>query len=94
MPALTPIGEGAVTVPKLKIGGPAELCGTRCPTSDLVPYPIHGKELNAISLSVSVTETGNVGIDFDAAAAEIKAIKEALGPAIADTLKGLLTKEE
>jgi hypothetical protein len=45
-------------------------------------------------LTVSVVETGNIGVDLDVAAAQVKAIKEALGPAIAEGVKTRLTPAE
>ncbi len=96
--SLYPIGEGAVSVPNVEIGpkGKAYVCIPAnatppakpvCPTSELVAYP-EGK-LPA-SITFSITETGNVGIDLDQNTAELRAIKEAVGPVIKDTLKELV----
>ena len=93
IPTLTPVGEGAVSVPNLEIGpnGKEFLCNNKCPTSDLIPYPKSGAD--PISFSLSLTETGIIGINFDERSAEIKAIKEALGPALKDSIKEYLTEE-
>jgi len=47
-----------------------------------------------VSLTFAVTETGVVGFDIDQAISENKAIKEALGPAISDSLKELLSADD
>jgi hypothetical protein len=89
VPALQPIGEGVVAVPGLELGpDPKALaCVPRphCPTSDLIPYPDAGKDV--VSVTLSVAESGRIGVDFDQSIAELKAIKEALGPALKETLK-------
>lgn len=96
--SLYPIGEGAVSVPNVEIGPEAhayictpasanELTKPVCPTSDLVAYP-EGDAPS--SITVAVTETGNVGMDLDQNTAELRAIKEALGPVMKDTLKELV----
>lgn len=47
--------------------------------SEIMPAKLPGSQLH---LSVAVTETGTIGGDFDRAASEIEALKEALGPAL------------
>lgn len=90
VPALTLVGEGSVTVPKIAIAGEGKICGSNeCGKSDLVPYPTGGPS----SITIAVTESGNVGFDLDAATAELKAIKEALGPALAGIIKERLEKD-
>ena len=59
-----------------------------CPGS--IGYlPIRG-DGSLYVLSFGFTETGKVGIDFDAAKAEIEALKAAVGPALAEGVKALL----
>ncbi|WP_173048510.1 hypothetical protein [Nitrospira sp. KM1] len=53
-----------------------------CPSSDLIPYP---SQPHPLSISISITETGNVGVGFDQTAAESRAIKEAIGPVTKET---------
>jgi hypothetical protein len=87
----TSVGEGATSVSSLKIGSAPEpyKCESLqepCPTSDLIAYP----EGRPWSVTVGITETGMVGIDFDRVTAELKAIKEALGPALKSSLEKAL----
>lgn len=87
VPELVVTGEGSVSVPRVKIGPLSEpVCtsATTCGTSGLIAFAPGN---SVASITVSVTETGNVGIDFDQASAELKAIKEALGPALKEGLK-------
>jgi len=54
-----------------------------CAVSDLIANPSGAP----FALSISVAETGNLGkIDLDIAAAELKAIADALGPAISTAI--------
>jgi hypothetical protein len=96
-PELIAAGQGAVSVSGVSLteGATPYLCpdpkapsiGARqCPSSDLIPYP-ESKDKRAVSVTFSVTETGNVGFDMDARTAEIKALKEAIGPALSEALK-------
>ncbi|MEK7760199.1 MAG: hypothetical protein AAB433_01335 [Nitrospirota bacterium] len=96
--SLAAVGEGVFSVPNVEIGkdGKPYRCKPKetdkdelpiCPESDLVAYPV-GK--GPSSITVSVAETGNVDIDFDQTTEELRAIKEALGPAIKDSLKEAL----
>jgi hypothetical protein len=82
---LSAIGQGAVGAPAaIKLPqATAYICERNCSRSDLIAYP----NTSPVSLSVAVTETGNVGFDIDASIAKAKAIKEAIGPAIAEGLK-------
>ncbi len=63
-----------------------------CETTDLIPY-IDSKDNSFISVTMSVTETGFVGLDFDARKAELTAIKEAIGPALQESLKAYLPEQ-
>ena len=58
----------------------------------MIPYP--KKDGSIVSVAMSIAETGHVGIDFDQREAELKAIKEALGPALKEGLTTALTKEQ
>lgn len=86
-------GEGVVPVPRLALGptSKAVVCDdkSRCSTSDLIPYPETGKEV--VSIAVSVSEVGKISVDFDQSIAETKAIREAIGPVLKDTIKDLIT---
>jgi len=91
LPGLFPVGQSAVSISKLQLGK-KYTCVPNCNTSDLIPFS--GNLSSLSSVSMSITETGNVGIDFDQRKAELKAIKGAIGPAIKDSLKAILTKDE
>jgi hypothetical protein len=74
--------EGAVRIPDVEIGDKAPArCSSppRCVDSDILAFP---EAANIVSISMSVAEVGDVGFDIDLAMAELKAIKEAIGPAI------------
>jgi len=95
-PRLKTVGTGAATVgnvelPTKKEGGIANgknPCLESCSHSGLIPH-VDGGQI--VSISMAITETGQVGIDFDRRKAEITAIKEAFGPAIKDSLKEALS---
>ncbi len=67
-----------------------EVGSGRCKRSDLMP---HYDTDTVISLTMSVAEIGQTGIDFDAREAEIKAIREAYGPAIGDAITAGLEED-
>lgn len=89
------VGEGVFSVARVQIGpkGKSYVCpdasapnptAKACPTSDLVAYPSVG---GPVSITFAVTETGRIGVDVDQSIAELKAVKEAMGPALKDSLK-------
>jgi hypothetical protein len=91
-------GEGVFSIPKITIGDAAKpfVCpdltdpsqsNKSCPASDLVVYDSAN---GPISLTIAATEAGSIGVDIDSDIAEYKAIKEAIGPAIKDSLKEYL----
>lgn len=92
LPGLVTVGEGVVSVPNIPLGhvGKVTLCQENCEpesatdTSDLIPYP---PAKAVTSVTMSITETGHVGINFDQRTAELKAVQEALGPALKDSIK-------
>lgn len=90
---LVAAGQGAVTVAKLEIGKNKQpfVCQGDCPVSDLIPYPPADEPC---SVSLAITETGDLGFDVDARIAETKALKEALGPAITQALTEALNEKE
>lgn len=90
-PSLQSLGEGVVAVPRLELGPlpPAVTCPEACTKSDLIPYPERGNEV--VSIALSIAEAGKISIDFDQSIAELKAIKEAIGPVIKETLKEALS---
>lgn len=106
IPAVITVGTGAVSVSNLKIGKTTEPnctnrcqnqksninCINDCPISEIIPYPVAPQSI--ISISMSMTETGLLGIDFDQETAEIKAIKEAIGPAVSKSIQELLTEDD
>ena len=97
-PELFTIGEGAVSVKNVEIGidnntKPYE-CRDTCPQSELIPYPKADKDDALVSVALSVVEAGHVGINFDQRLAETEAIKEALGPAIEESLKAVFKEDE
>ncbi len=96
LPRTLPVGEGVVTVKKIVLdpSGDAKedkYCEKDCEESELIPYLKDGK---IISVTMSVTETGNIGINFDKKLSEAKAIRDALGPAIKSTLENYLKEDE
>ncbi|MEM8561036.1 MAG: hypothetical protein AAGF57_02320 [Pseudomonadota bacterium] len=94
LPKLYSIGSGASTVPNVGLSASSKTCETQevaCPSSDLIP--IVSGDVGPVSLSLGITETGHVGIDFEAVEAEIKAIKEAFGPAIEESLTTYLSDD-
>lgn len=93
LPLLTSIGEGVTTVVNIDVGPAGKAaCIKGCDSSDLVPY-IADKE-KVISVTFAVTETGKLGIDLDEKLSEAKAVKEALGPALKDSLKEFLKEDK
>ena len=90
--ALIPVAHSVISIPNLAIGpgGGDYRCRDDCPTTDLIPYP--KSNIDPISVTISIAETGRVGIDFDKKAAEIKAIREALGPALQQSLRTSLSE--
>lgn len=82
-----PVGEGSVAVARVPLGtASAPRCakGDKCGTSDLIAYPSGD---GIASFSLTVAEIGDVGVDLDVATAELKAVKEAIGPALRDAIK-------
>ena len=90
LPTFAQIGETAVTVPNLLLGKPnpqteSACFGTKaCPTSDPIPF---ADENGVVAIGVGVTESGDAGVNFDAAKSELAAMKAAIGPLISDVLK-------
>ncbi len=89
------VGSGASSVSNVELPVKAgdqvtNPCKKPCSHSDLIPHIDDGQP---ISISMSVTELGQVGIDFDQRIAEITAIKEAFGPAIKESLKEALSDD-
>lgn len=84
-------GSGASTVAKVELGeNTSPKCFTKpCSTSDVIPH-ISADE-DYVTFSMSVTESGVVGIDFEQREAEIEALKAAFGPAINAAITAELT---
>jgi len=88
IPRLLPAGEGVVTVPRVAIGksGAARCTDTAepCKVSDLIAFPMNKKPL---SITLAVVEQGVTGFNDKAMLAELAAIREAFGPALAEAVK-------
>lgn len=89
VPGLFPVGQGVFSMANIPLGliEPSDSylwCnGTKaCPTSDLIVYPNRAPA----SITFMVSESGKVGFDVDQYIIELKAIKEAMGPAIKEAL--------
>ncbi len=93
LPSVHPIGQGVVSIPNLEISpkGMAK-CIKGCSSSDLIPYLLQDEK--SISVTLSVTETGKLGVDIDQKISEAEAIKEAMGPALKETLENYLKKDD
>jgi len=98
LPKLDAVGAGAVSVGNVELTVKGDNiitdgknpCEKSCPHSDLIPH-VDGDQL--VSVSMSVTESGQIGIGFDQRKAEITAIKEAFGSAISESLKEALSDD-
>lgn len=92
LPALASIGEASSTVPGLVLGAKEPACVRKspCPVSD--PIPLLAARNDLMLLTVAVAEKGDIGVDFDAAKAELNAIKAALGPLVGELVKGKLER--
>jgi hypothetical protein len=102
LPTFAQVGEGTYTVSNVQVGTPVSpqkaICqpdqdgkGQVCPTSDPIPLVVGNTTL---AVGIGITETGDVGVNFDAAKSELGAVKAAIGPLISDILKEKLKKEE
>ena len=79
------LGSAVLTVGGLILGGEAKCTKTnKCASSQMLPF---SNGVEPVSVTVAVTETGSLGIDFDKAIAETQALKEAYGTAIFDGVK-------
>lgn len=92
--SIAPLGATSVGISSVLLDG-KEQCAVKnkdfkCDESDLIP---HISSDTVVALTVSVSEVGHVGIDFDKAEAEIAAIKAAYGPALKESLTALLKDE-
>lgn len=88
---LVSVGESVTTVSNVAIGKNAKsYCSMGCPESDLMGFPT---DAGTVSLSLAVAEQGNTGFDDKAAAAELAALKAAIGPAISEAVKAKYSPE-
>lgn len=91
LPAFAQIGEAAVTVPGVSLGSQASASAASCvgqrpcPVSD--PLPLVSVDDGPLAIGVGVTETGDIGVNFDVATSELNAIKAAIGPVVSEVLK-------
>ena len=92
LPSLSSIGEGVVTIPNIEVSKKgSNPCSKECGSSDLIPSLPDSRQF--VSVTFSVTETGKIGVDLDEKIAESKALKEAIGPAIKETIKEYLKSD-
>lgn len=83
LPVLSSIGEGVVSISSITVGAKSKnACQNGCDRSDIIPVTTNSNDY--ISVTFSVTEKGDIGINLDENIAELEAIKEAIGPAISD----------
>lgn len=91
-PAIKSVGESSVTVRNIPLdNNSTNSCKGNGESSELIPYLSGDNRL--LSVTISVVETGDIGIDIDEKKAELKAIKEAMGPALKDSVKLMLMLE-
>lgn len=83
---LVPVGEGTVGVGSVGLGDQAEAKCVKpaCKFSDLIPYPTNK---GTLSITLAIAEQGVTGFNDKAVLADLAALKEALGPAIAEAIK-------
>lgn len=89
------VGKGVVSFKGLEMSSKdmGNYCsGGQCSESDLIAAPV--ETLDRLSITLSVTETGNMKIDFDKREAELKAVKEAVGPTLKDFVGEVLKSDE
>lgn len=89
LPRLAVAGEAVVQISDLGLGpeGSAKCMDSDCPVSELLPLPL---ARGPVSLSIAVAEQGRTGLDVKAVSSDLKALREALGPAAGDAVKSLL----
>lgn len=86
LPTVVTVGEGSITVARVPIGKKARprCVSEACASTDLIALP---PASGYASFSLTAAEVGKVGFDIDVAAAEVAAVKAAIGPAVSDTIK-------
>ena len=89
LPRLAAIGESVTQVASVALGpsGAAQCIDQACPISDLLPLPL---KRGPISVSIAIAEQGRTGLDVRAVSSDLKALREAIGPAIGDSVKEAL----
>jgi hypothetical protein len=91
LPVLEEFGSGVLTVPDIVVGDGSK-CTSKdkkgvCNASGMLPI----SNLAApVSITLAVTEAGQLGIDFDVRIAELEALKEAYGTAVFDGITAVL----
>ena len=92
LPALSRIGEGVVSVANVDVGPEGKAsCLEECESSDLIALP---RKYEGVSATFVTSELGRTGMNLDKRAAQVKALKEALGPILESELEDLVKKEE
>jgi hypothetical protein len=86
---LAVVGEAVVQIADVALGphGAAQCADCNCPTSELLPLPL---ARGPISLSIAIAEQGRTGLDVKAVSSDLKALRDAMGPAIGDAVKDLV----
>lgn len=84
LPHLLPVGEVVVSVADVQLAGAALCMDLSCQRSDWLPFPL---DRGLLSVSVALAEQGQTGFNDKLVLAEIAALKEALGPAVAEVVK-------
>ncbi|MFS0757465.1 hypothetical protein ABC383_22550 [Noviherbaspirillum sp. 1P10PC] len=87
LPVAASVGEAVVSIPKVQISSNVlgSICeNATCPRSE--PIPLLAPQSLAI-LSVAVSEKGDLGFEPEEAVNELKAIQEAMGPAISSAIQ-------
>jgi hypothetical protein len=96
VPVLANVGTSAVSVVNVELDKTLKnACGDEkkpCAESELIPHVLEGDAL--VSFGMSITETGQIGFDFDQREAEIKAIKEAYGPVISSSITEIFGEDD
>jgi hypothetical protein len=89
LPTLILVGQGSTSIAGIEIGDQAKPhcvdVDKPCARTDLIARPPANSK--NVTVSVAVAEVGKTGIDTDAAIAQLKAVKEAIGPALSERIK-------
>ncbi|WP_233235128.1 hypothetical protein [Bordetella sp. LUAb4] len=95
LPSFVEIGQSAINIPHVVIGDYPRQRAYQCRPKDDTPCPMSGPspllgDDTALMIGFGVTETGDIGVDFDPSANQLAAIKAAIGPTISPTVGPLI----